>query len=318
MDAPSPTPSSSTADAEPVTRAGYVAILGAPNAGKSTLLNRLVGERLSIVSARPQTTWRRITGIRSESSTQMIFLDTPGLLQPSSLIDRSLVEETRRGLQDADVVLVLLDASLGAQEQEAELEGLPPLLGKRRRPLVVAVNKVDVGEPATVEETTHRIRRVLEPDAVLHISALRGDGTDELLEILQEKLPESPFLYPEDELATAPVRFFVAELVRETVFEQFRDEIPYATFCRVEEFREEADRTYVQVTLFVERPSQKGILIGKRGAAMKALGQAARTKIEHFLGRAVYLDLWVKVLPRWRKKREHLRRLGFPVPDHDS
>jgi GTPase len=154
----------------------------------------------------------------------------------------------------------------------------------------------------------------LNPAGVVQVSALQGEGVPELLEALEGHLPVSPFFYPPDEVATLPVRFFVGELVRETVFEHFREEVPYSTFCEVEEFREGGSRTYIQVNIYVERASQKGIIIGNQGAAIRDLGRDARRKIEHFLDESVYLDLWVKVLPRWRKKRGELRRLGLPVP----
>jgi GTPase len=300
----------------PRTRAGFVALVGAPNAGKSTLVNRMVGQRLSIVTDRPQTTWRRVTAIRTDDRTQMIFVDTPGILAPSSLVDQALMHETEQALVDADVVLLLVDPTRPlSPERQAHLTDT---LSALRSPLVVAVNKLDAADDASLQRMESWAREDTAAELILPVSALTGEGVEELLAALRSRLPESPFLYPPDELSTAPVRFFVAELVRETVFERFRDEIPYASFCQVEEFRKDGKRTYIQVHLFVERSSQKGILIGKGGRAIRDLGSDARERIEHFLGEPVYLDLWVKVLPRWRKKRGQLRRWGFRVPDHDA
>jgi len=294
------------------TRAGFVTLLGLPNAGKSTLLNAMMGERLSIVSARPQTTWRRITGIHSDAQCQIVFLDTPGLLDPQDLIHEALMLEARSALGDADLVLAVLDPTRPIRELQDQF--VAGLLEGVSVPKIVAVTKTDLA-PAERVALVREWAGSLSPVAVQLVSGQTGEGVPELLGVLKQHLPESPFYYPDDEIATAPVRFFVGELVRETVFDQFREEIPYATFCEVEDFREGGGRTYIQVNIFVERASQKGILIGERGAAIRTLGRDARAKIEAFLEQPVYLDLWVKVLPKWRKKRGELRRLGLPIPE---
>ena len=294
------------------TRAGFVTLIGAPNAGKSTLLNALVGERLSIVSKRPQTTWRRITGIRSDSVHQMIFLDTPGVLEPRDLIHQALMLEAEGALRDADILLPVLDPLHPLNEQGRSL--LSRMIRQFGVPVVAAVTKVDLARDDQIAEQVSWAR-TLGAGEVCPVSGTTGQGVSQLIQALHGRLPESPFFYPEDEVATAPVRFFVGELVRETVFERFHEEIPYATFCEVEEFREGGGRTYIQVNIFVERSSQKGILIGDKGQAIRELGTESRQKIEAFLDTPVYLDLWVKVLPRWRKKRGELRRLGLPVPE---
>jgi GTP-binding protein Era len=298
----------------PVTRAGYVTLVGRPNAGKSTLLNRLVGEHLSIVTEKAQTTWQRVTGILSTSDSQLIFLDTPGLLQALDLLQRAMLGAALEALHEADVVLVVVDARRPPELEDRER--LEAALSETGAPTHVALNKVDVADADSIAaweawaagggRTLHRI------------SALRGDGTDALLAAVAADLPEGPFLYPADDIATQPVRFFVAELVRETVFERYGEEIPYSTFCQVEEFRENQDPAYIQVNVYVERTSQKGILIGKGGQAIRELGQSARAKIEHFLGRRVYLELWVKPLKSWRKNRARLGSLGFRLPEDDE
>jgi GTPase len=300
------------------TRAGYVTLLGEANAGKSTLMNAFLGEELSIVTPRPQTTWRRVTGLLTRDGRQFIFLDTPGLLEPRGLLQRSLLAQALEALREADVLLVVLDPT---GPRRTELRGrIQDAVQQTRAPVRVAVNKVDLATPERVEEEVEWAESALgvPEDRIHRISALTGQGVGGLLEGVGGDLPQSPFLYPEDELATDPVRFFVAERVRETVMELYREEVPYAVFPQVEEFRSDGGKTFIQVILYVERPSQKGILIGNRGEAIRRLGETARGKIEHFLGEEVYLDLWVKVLPGWRRKKEVLRRLGFSVPEDDA
>ncbi len=298
------------------TRAGYVTLVGRPNAGKSTLLNRLVGEHLSIVTPKAQTTWQRVTGIRTEGRAQLIFLDTPGLLEARDLLQRAMLGAALEALAEADLVLLVVDAREPPSLEDGER--IKRALEETEAPVYVALNKVDVARPEPVEAWEGWLRANLRPASLWRVSAERGDGVDVLLEALSEALPEGPFLYPEDEIASDPVRFFVAELVRETIFEQYHQEIPYSVFCQVEEFREGQDPLYVHVDIYVERKSQKGILVGRGGAAIKRLGEAARSKIEHFLGRRVYLDLWVKPLDSWRKSRAHLGRLGFRLPPEDE
>lgn len=297
------------------TRTGYVTLAGRPNAGKSTLLNALIGEPLSIVTAKAQTTWERITGILTTSVAQMIFLDTPGLLQPRDLLQKAMLSAALEALGEADVVLLVLDGSspLGGSEREILQESLREAPGV---PLLAAVNKTDIASPEDIQEISRWVTEDLAGE-VYPTSALKETGIQELVGRLEELLPRGPFLYPPDDIARDPVRFFVAEMVRESVFETFYQEIPYSTFCRVEEFREDQDPIYIQCHLFVERKSQKRILIGRKGSSIRALGSKARERIEAFLGQRVYLDLWVKVLPDWRRRRVHLKRLGFRVPDEE-
>lgn len=296
-----------------MTRSGYVALVGRPNAGKSTLMNALVGDKLSIVTPKAQTTWQRVTGIVTTDTSQAIFLDTPGLLEAKDLLQRSMLGAALEALAEADVVLVVLDAERGFSDRakrtvEEALESAPPV------PVLAAVNKIDAAPAADSAALEQWARDALGADTH-RISALTGEGVAELGRALDVALPEGPFLYPADEIASQPVRFFVAELVRETVFEQFREEIPYSVFVQVDEFREHQDPVYIGATIHVEKSSQKRILIGDKGRAVKELGQAARQKIEALLDHPVYLDLWVKHLPNWRRKRTHLKKLGFRVPD---
>ncbi|MGE0161000.1 MAG: GTPase Era [Gemmatimonadales bacterium] len=297
------------------TRSGYVAIVGLPNAGKSTLLNRFVGEHLSIATSKPQTTWQRVTGIVTEGDTQIVFLDTPGLLEARDLLQRAMYAAAVDALDEADAALLVVDGS--RPPAAADVERIATALDGVRAPIHVAINQIDRAQPGAIEEWESRLSA--SRSATFHrISARDGTGVDDLLAALRADLPEGPFLFPEDEIASAPVRFFVAELVRETVFELYHQEIPYSVFCEVAEFREEQDPVYIHVDILVEKPSQKGILIGKAGAAIRELGSAARAKIEHLLGRRVYLDLWVKPLDSWRKNKAQLGRLGFRLPLDDE
>jgi GTP-binding protein Era len=288
-----------------VTRAGIVAVVGKPNVGKSTLLNRLVGQKLAITSSKPQSTRDRVTGILTLPGAQIVLVDTPGLLDPKYALQRVMRATAIEALTDADVVLYLVDAT------ETDLRPLTEVaeISELRTPVVVAFNKADLLSPTQRQEIAER-----HPDAVL-ISAVTGEGVDALVQRLIDLLPESPFLYPEDDLSTQNLRFFAAELIRETALEQLADEVPYAIACQVEEFREERDPVYIRATIFVERESQKRIVIGQGGSRIREIGKVARAKIEELVGRGVYLDLWVKVLPNWRRDVKALRRLGYNVPE---
>ncbi|MEX2466545.1 MAG: GTPase Era [Gemmatimonadota bacterium] len=303
-------------DDHPASRAGYVTLVGRPNAGKSTLMNRFVGEHLSIVTPKAQTTWERVTGILTAGSTQMVFLDTPGLLEARDLLQKSMLGAALTALAEADVILVVIDARYAPSPSDESR--LLSALDGASAPLHLALNKVDEAEAGPILAWKAWARQHLPHGSVHEVSALDGAGIDSLVAALGADLPESPFLYPEDEIASQPVRFFVEELVRETVFEMFHEEVPYSVVCRVGEFRETQDPVYIQIDVHVERKSQKGILIGKGGAAIRELGERSRAKIEHFLGQNVYLDLWVKPLKSWRKNRMTLGTLGFKVPEEDD
>lgn len=310
------TPTPEDLPREEDTRSGYVTLVGRPNAGKSTLMNALLGERLSIVTPKAQTTWQRVTGILTTDRAQMVFLDTPGLLDPRDLLQHAMLAAAQKALAEADIVLLVLDGSRalgskGFDQMAGSLADRPPV------PLLAAINKMDLMEKGSDEDLSRWVSQELggEPFTVC---AQDTRGVDAIRQRLEEVLPPGPFLYPPDEIAKDPVRFFVAEMIRETVFQEFHQEIPYSVFSQIEEFRENEDPVYIQAHLFVERNSQKRILIGKGGSSIRRLGALSREKIEEFLGRRVYLDLWVKVLPDWRRKRAHLRKLGFQVPKEDS
>jgi GTP-binding protein Era len=319
MPAADPTPGSPGspgADREPApgtapTKAGFVTLVGKPNAGKSTLLNRLVGERLAIVSPKPQSTRDRVVGILSDAASQLILLDTPGLLEPRYALHRTMQHAAQKAIEDADVIVHLVDAAhdlAGASAVVPDLAELAQLSRPPRAPIIVALNKAD--------ELAAPHRADLEaanPDAVL-LSAATGDGLDTLLARVRQLLPASPFLYDAEDVSTQQLRFFVAEFLRESVLEQLDDEVPYSVAVGIEEFREAKSPVYIRAVIYVERESQKPILIGAGGSRIKAIGQATRAKVEPLVGGPVFLDLWVKVLPNWRRNVHSLERLGYRVP----
>jgi len=284
-------------------RAGIVTVVGKPNVGKSTLLNRIVGQKLSITSPKPQSTRDRVVGIYSADDSQMVILDTPGLLNPGYLLQEAMRSTALRALEEADVIVYLADATEGNPPplvEAAQLTSAP------RAPVLTVLNKSD----AVLAQRRAEANVVGD---VVYVSALTGDGIPELMSRIARLLPESPFLYPEDDISTQPVRFFVAEMVRETVLEQLHDEVPYAVAVQVEEFREGSSPLYIRAVIYVERDSQKAIIIGSKGAQIKSIGEVARKKVEAFLGSKVYLDLWVKVLANWRKNPGSLSRFGYQL-----
>jgi GTP-binding protein Era len=290
-------------------RAGIVTVAGKPNAGKSTMLNRLVGQKLSITSEKPQSTRDRIVGIRTTDDTQMVLLDTPGLLEPRYELQRVMRSTALNALADADVVVYVADATLGPPPSLEEAASIPRAKGRH---VITVLNKID-----RLSADERRAVVAQAPDAI-PFSALTGEGADILLAAIAERLPESPFLYPEDDVSTQTLRFFAAELIRETALEQLNEEVPYSVACEVEEFREDRSPVYIRATIYVERDSQKRILIGEKGSRIRDIGRAARAKIERLVGGAVYLDLWVKVLANWRRDARALERFGYRMPQEPA
>ncbi len=288
-------------------KAGMVTVVGKPNAGKSTLLNRIVGEKLSIVSSKPQSTRDRVVGIRTEGDVQMILLDTPGLLNPRYPLQEAMRSTALAALNEADAIVYLVDGAAvpPAPAQISPLVDVAGLGSAPRAPVIVAINKADVFSEERRAELVAQI-----PGSVA-ISAATGAGVDELLARIADLLPDSPFLYPDDEISTQTVRFFTGELIRETALEHLEEEVPYSVACEIEEFRESSSPVYIRAILHVERDSQKRILIGAGGQRVRDIGRAARVKIEALVGGAVYLDLWVKVLPNWRRNTHALQRFGY-------
>lgn len=293
-------------------RAGYVAIVGEPNVGKSTLMNTLLQQKISIVTRKPQTTRQRVLGILSREDAQIIFLDTPGLITPKYLLHRRMLEFADMALRDADIILVLTEVSRGTE--------LPPQVTTHvvnkyaSKPLYLVINKVDTIDRRELLPMMDTFAKQGVFREVIPISALKNENLDDLLKTIIRDLPEHAPYYPTDIVSEHPERFFVAELVREKIFEQFRDEIPYSTAVSIREFKErEEGKTYIAADIIVERESQKGIIIGRNGEALKKIGLAARQEIELFLGRPVFLELFVKVGEQWRQKEQWLKRLGYDV-----
>jgi len=295
-------------------RSGFVAVVGRPNVGKSTLINAVLGQKIAIVSPKPQTTRNRLLGILTREDAQVIFVDTPGIHRPLHRLGQMMVDTATAALPDVDVVLWLVDAStLPTDEDQQVAEVLDRL--PSRVPLVLGLNKCDrlaqEREPSIIGAYLTLIPRAL-PQLC---SATRGDHLDELLSRLIAALPLGPQLYPEDEITDQQERFIAAELVREQALLNLRDEVPHAVAVLVNEFKDRSERmTYISAVIYVERETHKGILLGKDGQMLKRIGQGARREIEEMLGRQVYLDLWVKVRPKWRTNEEELRRLGYSTP----
>jgi GTP-binding protein Era len=290
-------------------RCGYVALAGRPNVGKSTLLNAFIGEHLSIVTSKAQTTRERVSGILTTRDYQILFIDAPGLIEPRYQLQEAMRWAAGAAIDESDVVVFVVDGTRPDTVPDAESR---ELVGARSVPMIVALNKKDLIDTAV------EVRLIEEVEArgceALAISATTGEGLDVLLRRIVPLLPESPALFPEEHSATQSLRFFAEEFVRETCMETYRDEVPYGVMCRVDEFREEQDPIFIGVNIYVERESQKGIIIGRGGSAIKKVGEASRKKIEALIGRHVYLELRVKVLAGWRRKRARLRELGFALP----
>lgn len=291
-------------------KSGFIAVIGRPNVGKSTLVNLLVGQKIAIVSEKPQTTRTRIMGILTEENTQMVFLDTPGIHTPRHKLGEAMVEAAERAIPDADIVLFLVDGSEQLIQEDFDIAGL--LREKTKAPVVLVVNKSDLfdkgSEAATVNEVVART-----PIAKsITISASTGEGAEELLALVRELLPAGPQYYPEDEITDQQERVIAAELVREQVLKHTRQEIPHAIAVVVQDYKERPDgMTYISATIYVEKESQKHIVIGRGGEMLKKIGQGAREQIEMMTDGRVYLELWVKLRKDWRKKEPSLREMGY-------
>jgi GTP-binding protein Era len=292
------------------TRAGFVAVIGAPNAGKSTLVNALVGQKVAIVSPKAQTTRARLMGIAIEGIAQILLVDTPGIFEPRRRLDRAMVAAAWTGAQDADLVLLVIDASQKIRNEI--LEGL----GKREQPLFIALNKIDLVKKETLLVLATELTARLNPEKVFMISAAHGDGVADLDQALAKAMPPGPWLYPEDEVSDATDRMIAAELTREQIVNQLHQELPYATAVETESWEDRPDgSTVINQQILVERDSQKAIVIGKGGRRLKAIGAAARSEITLHLGRPVHLFLHVKVEPKWGEDRSLYSDIGLEWAD---
>ena len=295
----------------PAHRAGFVALVGRPNVGKSTLLNRLVGEKMAIVSRRPQTTRTRITGIRHLPHAQIVFVDTPGLHTGAGRLGQLMQRAAERALEDVDLVCFVAEASERPDRVDAEV--LARLDGVRA-PVFCCLNKVDLVAPKSrllpliaAYRARHAFREIVP------VSAQTGEGVSTLLELVVAALPERPAYFPRESLTDQPETFYVAEVIREKIFRLTHQEIPYACAVRVEELseRERPECVYIRAQIFVEQDSQKGIVIGRQGAMLKKIGSAAREELERFFGIKTYLEIRVAVRKNWRKDEQALREFGF-------
>jgi GTP-binding protein Era len=298
---------------EPGTRAGFVAVIGAPNAGKSTLVNALVGQKVAIVSPKAQTTRARLMGIAIHGGSQILLVDTPGIFEPRRRLDRAMVAAAWGGAGDADLILLVIDADAGiARGVERILEGL----GEREHPLWLVLNKVDLVKKEKLLGLSVQLTEQLNPDKVFMISASQGDGVPDLKDALADAMPEGPWLYPEDEVSDATDRMIASELTREQVVNQLHQELPYATVVETENWEDRPDgSTAIHQQILVERDSQKAIVIGKGGSRLKSIGALAREEIARHLGRKVHLFLHVKVNPRWDEDRSIYREIGLEWAD---
>jgi GTP-binding protein Era len=298
---------------EESTHAGFVAVIGAPNAGKSTLVNALVGQKVAIVSPKAQTTRARLMGIAIQEGAQILLVDTPGIFEPRRRLDRAMVAAAWTGAQDAELILLVIDAAAGLK---AEVERIVGGLEDRAHPLMVALNKVDLVDKGKLLALASELDGRLKPDRLFMVSAAQGDGVPDLKQALAQAVPEGPWLYPEDEVSDATDRMIAAELTREQVVNQLHQELPYATAVETETWEDRPDgSTVIRQQILVERDSQKAIVIGKGGRRLKQLGAAAREEIAAHLGRPVHLFLHVKVNPRWDEDRGLYRDIGLDWAD---
>jgi GTP-binding protein Era len=294
------------------TKAGFVALIGAPNAGKSTLLNSLVGSKVSIVSRKVQTTRALVRGIAIEGEAQIVFVDTPGIFKPKRRLDRAMVTSAWGGAGDADVIALLLDVRKGIDEEaEAILDKLPEL----KRPKVLILNKIDLIERSKLLELASKLNEKVPFAHTFMISALKGDGIQTLKRQLAEMMPEGPWLYPEDQISDAPLRMLAAEITREKIYERLHEELPYQSTVETDQWQVRPDGSVrIEQTVFVERDSQRKIVLGKGGQTIKAIGQAARKEIAEIAESPVHLFIFVKVRENWSDDPERYREMGLEFP----
>lgn len=292
-------------------KSGYVAIIGRPNAGKSTLLNKLLDIKLSIVSYRPQTTRKRVLGILNEDKLQTIFYDTPGMIKPEYELHQHLMEYVHQSTKEADMVLALFAMDKFKNDGRDFLQELE-YIKNIKIPVVAVINKTDLYSNEAVLPVIHYLDEQKCFSGIVPASALKNNGLDAIKEEFTKYLPYHPPYYDQEILTEQPERFFASEIIRETIFHKFRDEIPYSTEVSIEEFKERASgKDFIRANILVERESQKKIIVGKGGVALKDLGLRARKQLEKFLDRGVYLELFVKVNPNWRNDKNKLKWLGY-------
>ncbi|MCC7446652.1 MAG: GTPase Era [Anaerolineae bacterium] len=292
---------------------GFVAVIGKPNVGKSTLMNRILGEKIAIVSPKPQTTRLRQFGIYTQADVQVVFVDTPGIHQPRHKLGQFMVDVALEALRDADAILFVVDLSEVPDEEDQRVADLLRE-AQTNVPVVLALNKIDRLSPEQIAPRVEAYRALAPHADWATLSAVKGSGVDDVLKRVIDKLPAGPQYYPEDQLSDTAMRDIVAEIIREKVLLNTEQEVPHAVAVEVEEFKERsASLTYIGATIYVERDSQKGILIGKGGAMLKKISSEARADAEALVGTKVFLELWVKVLKNWRRDDALLQRLGYRI-----
>lgn len=296
-------------------KVGYVSIIGFPNVGKSTLLNAILKQKISIVTAKPQTTRKKILGILTEPNYQIIFLDTPGIVKPAYLLHEKMLEEVNESIKDADVIVMIFDVSSeGKIKESEENEIIKELITQNKKPIILALNKVDSIKQEQAQQLVNHYESLKKFKAVIPIAASLNFNIDRLIQEIVELLPEGEKYYPDDIISEATERFFVSEIIREKIFELYEDEIPYSTEVIIADFKErKTGKDFISAEIIVERDSQKPIIIGKDGKAIKKLGEVARKAIEEFLQKEVYLDLHVKVKEKWRSNEKMLKYFGYGV-----
>jgi GTP-binding protein Era len=287
-------------------KAGFVSIIGKPNAGKSTLMNALVGEKMSIITPKAQTTRHRILGIVNNENYQVVFSDTPGIIKPHYALHESMMNQVQGSIVDADLILLMTDINEKYDEGDV-LQRLQGVLS----PVVVLINKIDLSDPETVKQKIAYWQEKLRPQAVFPISALKMPNTAHLMEYIIEHLPEHPPYYEKDALTDRNDRFFASEMIREQVFKQYKKEIPYSTEVVITAFKEEETIYRISAEIIVERESQKNILIGKNGEMLKIVGTYARRSMEEFFQKKIFLEMFVKVIGDWRSKKNYLKKFGY-------
>lgn len=291
-------------------RSGFISIIGRPNVGKSTLLNRVIGQKIAIMSDKPQTTRNKVQGVLTLNDAQMIFIDTPGIHVPKHKLGDFMMRVATNALREVDLVLFMVNAEEGFGKGEQmileKLEGI-------RTPVFLIVNKIDQVHPDELIQFIESYQKRFDFAEIIPVSALQGNNVEKLLEVIKEKLPEGPQYYPADQITDHPERFIISELIREKALHLTREEVPHSIAVTIDKISKETDKDLIHVmaTIIVERDSQKGIIIGKRGAMLKEIGKRARIDIEHLLGSKVYLELWAKVQKDWRNKATHLKDFGF-------
>jgi GTP-binding protein Era len=294
-------------------KTGFVSIIGLPNAGKSSLLNALLGQKLSIISAKPQTTRKQILGILSKENFQIIFLDTPGIISPSYLLQEKMMDDIKDSIDDSDVIIFLVDVKDDpSADKLLNQEFVKKVVNEIKKPKLLIINKVDLIAQNETKELLNRIENQKLFREVIPVSAAVSFNIQRVIDDIITFLPEGPKLFPDDQLTDANERFFVSEIIREKILELYRDEVPYSCEVLIAEFKEREERKdFINAEIVVEKDSQKAIIIGKNGAAIKKLGQTARESIEEFLQREVFLELRVKVRKKWRSDENMLKNFGY-------